>query len=152
MDESERFHIETGYYEAEDRPLIYDNGSGVDDDYYFCGDFPDFKCLCELLNELDSKNKKLFKENLDLAEDNDYYRSKSASLETGYIELQRANDGLIKEVEKQFQIIRWLFNALKDSANILKENKVDYITNDLLDELISGKINLIDLINKWEEE
>ena len=57
---SERFEIETGYYEAEDRPLIYDNDS--DDDYYFCGDYRDFKSLCELLNQQDCEIKALRKE------------------------------------------------------------------------------------------
>ena len=57
-----RFVIEDGYYQAKSRPLIYDNGSG-DDDYYFCGDYDDFKDICKLLNELDSENQRLKLEN-----------------------------------------------------------------------------------------
>lgn len=43
------------------------------------------------LNGLNSENKKLEKENLDLTEELDYYKTKCASLETGYIKAEDEN-------------------------------------------------------------
>ena len=64
-----RFEIENGFYEAKDRPLIFDNYS--DDDYYFCGDYDDFKSLCELLNQLNDENNQLKQVLSDLAKDHE---------------------------------------------------------------------------------
>lgn len=55
-----RFKIEDGFYAGKSRPLIYDYGAR-DDDYYFCGDYRDFKSLCKLLNGLHEENQQLQK-------------------------------------------------------------------------------------------
>lgn len=47
--------------------------------------------MIDLLNEFDNENKKLEKENLDLSEELDYYKTKCASLETAYIHEQDEN-------------------------------------------------------------
>ena len=56
-----RFNIEDGYYQGKSRPIIYDEESS--DDYYFCGDYEDFKSICEQFNDFDITNKHLKKEN-----------------------------------------------------------------------------------------
>jgi len=47
--------------------------------------------LVLLLNQLNDKNEQLEKENLDLTEELDYYKTKCASLETGYIKAEDEN-------------------------------------------------------------
>lgn len=59
-----RFNIEDGYYQGKSRPLIYDEESS--DDYYFCGDYEDFKSICKQFNDFDIENKNLKKENREL--------------------------------------------------------------------------------------
>ena len=56
-----RFNIEDGYYQGKSRLIIYDEESS--DDYYFCGDYEDFKSICEQFNEFDIENKHLKEEN-----------------------------------------------------------------------------------------
>ena len=55
---AKRFTLENGCYGGEDRPLIYDN-KGPDENYYFCGDYHDFKYLWKLLNALHEENEQL---------------------------------------------------------------------------------------------
>lgn len=61
-----RFNIEDGYYQGKSRPIIYDEESS--DDYYFCGDYEDFKSICKQFNDFDIENKNLKKENRELKE------------------------------------------------------------------------------------
>ena len=49
-----------------------------------------------LINKLSSENQKLKKENLDLSEELDYYKTKCASLETRLFQADREN-GQLKE-------------------------------------------------------
>lgn len=56
-----RFNIEDGYYQGKSRPLIYDAESS--DEYYFCGDYRDFKSICERFNDFDIENKTLKNKN-----------------------------------------------------------------------------------------
>ena len=60
---------------------IYENVDGVKK-------WLNFNQVADLLNELNDKTKKLEKENLDLSEELDYFKTKCASLETGYIKAQ----------------------------------------------------------------
>ena len=75
--------------------------------------------LEELLNELHNENQELKTENkelkrkaLDMEMDRDYYRTKSASLEEGYLQLQRENDRLLKENEQLKQHNTELINKI----------------------------------------
>ena len=56
-----RFNIEDGYDQGKSSPIKYDEESS--DDYYFCGDYEDFKSICEQFNDFDIENKNLKKEN-----------------------------------------------------------------------------------------
>ena len=53
--------------------------------------------VIELLNELNDDNCQLKRKALDMEMDRDYYRTKSASLEEGYLKLQKQNNNLYKE-------------------------------------------------------
>lgn len=68
--------------------------------------------VVELLNKLNNENKELKRKALDMEMDRDYYRTKSASLEEGYLQLQRENDRLLKE-NKQYKS---LFFELVETA------------------------------------
>lgn len=74
-----RFNIEDGYYQGKSRPMIYDDESS--DDYYFCGDYEDFKSICEQFNDFDITNKHLKKENKELLELNNNYHTQMIKAE-----------------------------------------------------------------------
>lgn len=76
--------------------------------------------VVNLLNELNSENKKLEKENLDLSEELDYYKNKCASLETGYIQEQDENWRLEKS---QMEFANELGKTIDEIEQLRKENK-----------------------------
>ena len=89
--------------------------------------------IIDLLNELDSENKKLEKENLDLSEELDYYKTKCASLETGYIQEQDENWRLEKskmdfanELAKTIDENELLKQRLKRCRDWINSDKNDY--------------------------
>lgn len=83
--------------------------------------------IVDLLNELSSENKKLEKENLDLSEELDYYKTKCASLETGLFQADRENGQLLKEnKELQGKASSWKITAseqIMEQSKLMKENE-----------------------------
>lgn len=76
--------------------------------------------IVDLLNEFDSENKKLEKENLDLSEELDYYKTKCASLETGLFQADKENERL-KSICKDHRDHAIDFKA--DCVRLEKENE-----------------------------
>lgn len=73
-----------------------------------------------VMNGLNEKNKKLQKENLDLSEELDYYKTKCASLETGLFQADRENRQLKeenKELRQDNDIKFWKLQCLQSSNN-----------------------------------
>ena len=82
-------------------PNFWDNHCDLADCYLTCEDVVDrLNDLNDENQELKTENKELKRKALDMEMDRDYYRTKSASLEEGYLQLQRENDRLLKENEQ----------------------------------------------------
>ena len=77
---------------------------------------PVFEDLVDLLNDLNDDNCQLKQKSLDMEMDRDDYRTKSSSLEEGYLQLQRENEKLRKENQ-----------ALKDANEGLTGTIAHYI-------------------------
>lgn len=92
--------------------------------------------VVNLLNELSSENKKLEKENLDLSEELDYYKTKCASLETGLFQAERETEQLRKEnKELQGKALSWKITAseqIMEQSKLIKENEQLKKENELL--------------------
>lgn len=80
-----RFNIEDGYYQGKSRPIIYDEESS--DDYYFCGDYEDFKSICKQFNDFDITNKHLKKENRELKLQLEAFKDKLCELGVSDVKL-----------------------------------------------------------------
>ena len=80
---------------------FWDNHCDLADCYLTCEDVVDrLNELNDENQELKTENKELKRKGLDMEMDRDYYHTKSASLEEGYLQLQRENDRLLKENEQ----------------------------------------------------
>ena len=74
------------------------------------------------LKEIQEENEQLKRKALDMEMDRDYYRTKSASLEEGYLQLQRENEKLRKENQ-----------ALKDANDGLTGTIAHYMDEEVLE-------------------
>ena len=100
-----------------------------EDDKFLCYE-DDYDAILNRLNEISSENKKLEKENLDLSEELDYYKTKCASLETGLFQADRENEQL-KSIKKFadrngvciFNIDEAFRRCWQDNAKLVKENE-----------------------------
>ena len=95
--------------------------------------------IVDLLNEFDSENKKLERENLDLSEELDYYKTKCASLETGYI---KAEDENWKLEKSNMELANELGKTIDENEKLKSENKrlTDKLNKTAL-ELVDGCIS-----------
>ena len=66
-----------------------------------------------LLNDLNNDNCQLKRKALDMEMDRDYYSTKSASLEEGYLQLQRENEKLKSELKS----LRKKYNDFSDAVD-----------------------------------
>ena len=82
--------------------------------------------IANKLNVFQKENEQLKKENLDLSEELDYYKSKCASLETGLFQADRETEQLRKEnKELQGKASSWKITAseqIMEQSRLMKEN------------------------------
>lgn len=100
------------------------------------------KQILKILNSLIDENEQLKRKALDMEMDRDYYRTKSASLEEGYIRLQRENEQLKKSVKRQQgsnnECAKLIEEQQKENEHLKKEV---HILKEYINKLLTKKYN-----------